>query len=158
METNLSANDPQGAVRFFEDKVRYSTGPVELEHALAHGRRIGTDFNLIDVRGPAEFAKGHIPGAENLPEGYWSTLAGLGHDRLNIIYGESPVSHVAARAALEFATAGFSVMELDGGFLAWEEHGFQIERESSKTKDSGRLRSESSNEPNEGRFLNESIL
>ena len=35
--------------------------------------------------------------------------------------------HLAATAAVEFAGKGFSVMELDGGFKAWREHGLPME-------------------------------
>jgi rhodanese-related sulfurtransferase len=157
MDTNLKVGDPQGALRYFRDKLQYTTGPAELDHAISGGRKVGVDFNLIDVRDARDFAKAHIPEAVNLPEEDWSTLAGLSSDRVNLIYGETPVSHVAARAAVEFAAAGFPVMELEGGFLAWEEHGFAIARPSPKSSRVG-LRTGTSEGPNAGRNSIESLL
>ncbi|MBS1961404.1 MAG: hypothetical protein JST04_04250 [Bdellovibrionales bacterium] len=159
METNLTANDPLEAQRYFEAKVRFSTGPEELEHALEHGRRVGLDFALIDVRSPQDFSEGHLPGAINLPEGYWSTLAGLAHDRLNIVYGPTGASRVAARAALEFASAGYPVMELDGGFAAWQSLGFTIDRGVSRFRPGMKTGTPNdSGEPNAGRHAHESLF
>jgi rhodanese-related sulfurtransferase len=156
METNLIPNDPQGAIRFFEEKIHFTTGPAELAHALANGRKAGVDFNLIDLRSISDYARGHLPGAVHLPEEDWSTLSGLSSERLNILYGESPASLRAARAALEFATAGFSVMELVGGYLAWAEQGFQIE---SAPGLGGAIPGLSTSNPfDEGRYSTEALL
>ncbi len=128
MELEFRTNDPQAAARYFEAKASFSTGPMEVEHALTHGRKVGVDFNIIDVRTPDDYAEGHIPGATNLPEARWSSVAGLSPDRLNLLYCYSSVCHLAARAAVDFAKAGYPVMEIDGGFASWEEHGLDIER------------------------------
>jgi len=127
MVYDFKTNDPKGAARYFEAKAAYSTGPAELEHALSSGRRPGVDFNLIDLRSADDFAKGHLPGATNLPEERWSSFDGLARERLNILYCYSSVCHLAARAGFEFAAAGFPVMEMDGGFESWKEHEFKTE-------------------------------
>ncbi len=128
MDLDVRTIDPQAAARYFEAKAAFSTGPAELEAAIAHGRHAGTDFNLIDLRRPEDFVHGHLPGAVNLPEERWSSHEGLTPDRLNLLYGYTPVCHLTARAAVPFARAGFPVMEIDGGFQAWEEYGFTIDR------------------------------
>ncbi len=114
--------DTNKAVDFFRAKLEFTTGSVELEHMIENGENI----KIIDVRYPANFMTGHIPGAVNLPEEKWDTLEGLSHDKVNIVYCYSQVCHLAAAAALEFAERGFSVMELEGGFDEWRKHDLPI--------------------------------
>src|SRR5690606_23607614 len=66
MDTNglFEPNRPREALKYFESKVAFTTGPVEVERALRDGERI----ILIDVRAAEDFEKGHVPGAVNLPE------------------------------------------------------------------------------------------
>jgi rhodanese-related sulfurtransferase len=55
----------------------------------------------------------------NLPHGQWHTAKGLSKDKLNILYCYSQTCHLAAAAALELASQGYRVMEMEGGFAAW---------------------------------------
>jgi len=41
---------------------------------------------------------------------------------MNVVYCYSAVCHLAARACISFASRGFPVMEMDGGFEAWKEY------------------------------------
>ena len=56
----------------------------------------------------------------SLPQNEWNTFRGLSKDKLNILYCYSEVCHLAAKAAVKFASAGFPVMEMDGRFKAWK--------------------------------------
>src|ERR1041385_5109986 len=69
----LHTPDPQGAQEYFRRKTSYSTGPVELNHALDAGE----DLVVIDVREAEDYEKGHIPGSVNLPRARWSSHEGL---------------------------------------------------------------------------------
>ena len=89
----------------------------------------GAYINLVDVRAAEDFAKGHIPGAINLPREKWETLQGLQKDRVNILYCYTQTCHLAATAAVQFASRGFPVMEMEGGFEAWKENDLDVERE-----------------------------
>jgi rhodanese-related sulfurtransferase len=120
--------DPTQAQRYFEDKVAFTTGPVELEHMIKEN---SNDFTVVDVRAAEDFAKGHIPGALNLPRGTWESAIGLSKDKTNIVYCYSQVCHLAANACVAFAWRGFAVMEMEGGFEAWQEHELEIEHEAS---------------------------
>ncbi len=122
----MSIPNPAKAKAFFEDKVAFTTGPVELDHMLKEHQNI----NVIDVRAQEDYAKGHIPGAINLPRGKWNTAEGLSKDKTNVVYCYSQVCHLAAKAALEFAGKGYPVMELDGGFDEWQEHDLEVENAS----------------------------
>lgn len=120
----LTQINPAKAKEYFENKMAFTTGPVELNRWL--GER--TALNVIDVRAAEDYAKGHIPGAINLPKDKWRSFEGLSKDKTNVIYCYSIVCHLAATAAVEFASKGFPVMELDGGFDEWREHGLPVER------------------------------
>jgi rhodanese-related sulfurtransferase len=108
---------------YFAQKLAFTTGPSEVEGLLKRGEPV----TLVDVRYPADFRKGHIPGAVNLPKGRWHTLKGLAKDRRTIVYCYSQTCHLAAEAAVEFASQGYSVIEMEGGFDAWQKYGFNVE-------------------------------
>ena len=123
MKTQLRAVDPAKAKKFFEDKITFTTGPIELDHMIQEDE----DINIVDVRAAEDYEEGHIPGAVNLPQARWETLEGLQRDKTNIVYCYSHVCHLAAKAAVEFAGKGYPVMEMDGGFKAWKDHDLEVE-------------------------------
>ena len=119
----LQKVDPARAKEYFEHKMAFTTGPVELERAMKAG-----EVNVVDVRAVEDYSKGHLPGAKSLPKPRWNTFEGLERDRPNVIYCYSQVCHLAATAAVEFAGKGYSVIELEGGFEGWKEHELPIEK------------------------------
>lgn len=80
---------------------------------------------LIDVREPAEFATGHLPGAINIPRGVLefqveSHPALAGPPRPVVLYCRS--GGRAALAALSLSMLGFDeVRSLSGGIMGWTE-------------------------------------
>src|SRR3954447_2163920 len=103
MNTKLKIPDPARAKEYFEDKMTFTTGPVELDRMLkAH-----ENINVIDVRAEEDYRLGHIPGAINLPKDRWDTMEGLSKNKTNILYCYSMVCHLAAFAGYEFASRGF---------------------------------------------------
>ena len=124
MATKMMISDPQKAKEYFEAKISFTTGPVELERMMKQGENI----NIVDVRAAEDYAEGHIPGAVNLPKDKWQKLEGLRKDKTNVLYCYSQVCHLAATAAVEFASKGYPVMELEGGFRTWKEHDMDIEK------------------------------
>lgn len=108
--------DPQSAAKYFQTKLDCTCGPIELSHWLDEGAPV----NVVDVRAAEDFAKGHVPGAINLPREKWQNPKGLTKDKTNVIYCYSQVCHLAAAAALDFAKLGYPVVELEGGFNTWE--------------------------------------
>ena len=123
MATHVGTQDTTRAKEFFEAKMAFTTGPVELERMMKAG-----EVNIVDVRAAEDYAEGHIPGAINLPKDRWSTLSGLRKDKTNVLYCYSMVCHLAATAAVEFSGKGYPVMELDGGWRWWKEDGFDVEK------------------------------
>ena len=123
MATHTMINDPVKAREFFEAKMAFTTGPVELERMMKNN-----EVNVVDVRAAEDYAQGHIPGAVNLPKDQWSSLNGLRKDKTNVLYCYSQVCHLAASAGVEFAGKGYPVMELEGGWRWWKEDGFEVEK------------------------------
>jgi rhodanese-related sulfurtransferase len=115
--------DTRKAVEYFEAKLEFTAGPYELNSMIERGDTI----NIIDVRAPEDYRKGHIPGAINLPKEKWSTFEGLSRDRANVVYCYDQQCHLAASGARIFAENGFPVIELEGGFEGWKQHKLPVE-------------------------------
>jgi rhodanese-related sulfurtransferase len=127
MNETLTMPNPAKARAYFENKITFTTGPIELDRRLkAH-----ETLNIIDVRAEEDYRKGHIPGAVNLPKEKWDSLEGLSKDRPNILYCYSQVCHLAATAAYEFAGKGYPVVELEGGWDQWKEHDLEVDKSNS---------------------------
>lgn len=91
----------------------------ELAHWIVEGR---ADFELVDVRLPADFDAGSIPDATNVPIAKLVTdeaLAALPRDRKVIVYSNG--SENAAKAAVLLRLAGINAHLLVGGYNAWHE-------------------------------------
>lgn len=94
-----------------------------------HDAMSGTpDFVLLDVRGPALYAKGHVPGAINLPHGKItaSKMEQWPADTLFVTYCAGPHCNGAARGALRLAKLGRPVKIMAGGVTGWLDEGFSL--------------------------------
>ena len=111
------------AIDFFKAKLEYTTGPVEVERMIENNESI----RIVDVRYPADFSAGRVPGSVNLPPDKWGSFEGLDRDKTIIVYCYSHICHLAAKAALKLAEHGFAVMEMEGGFDEWQKHQLPVE-------------------------------
>lgn len=92
--------------------------PAELQKRLDQGDKV----TLVDVRKPELYAKGHIPGAINIPASVIASkrLPALGEV---IVYGEGLGRDTRdASSAVDQLNQkpGIRAVTLDGGFSAWE--------------------------------------
>lgn len=127
MQTSMTQiQDPARARAYFEQKIAFTTGPVELDRLI---KSADSHITIVDVRAAEDFAKGHLPGAINVPKGNWDNPTGLSKDKTNVVYCYSQVCHLAANACVAFAGKGFPVMELEGGFDTWKKYELDIEHE-----------------------------
>src|SRR5262252_3054910 len=87
------------------------------------------DFVLLDVRSPELFARGHLPGALNVPHAKITSarLAGFPAGTLFVVYCSGPHCNGAQRAALRLARLGRPVKIMIGGLSGWREEGFALE-------------------------------
>ncbi|MBB5704187.1 rhodanese-related sulfurtransferase [Ochrobactrum daejeonense] len=94
-------------------------------HAALSGE---PDFVLLDVRGPAQFAAGHIPGAISLPHGkiIGSKMAQWPEETVFVTYCAGPHCNGAARGALRLAALGRPVKIMAGGLTGWLDEGFEL--------------------------------
>jgi rhodanese-related sulfurtransferase len=90
----------------------------------------GPDFVLLDVRSPALFAAGHVPGAVNLPHGKItrSKLEAWPEGTVFVTYCAGPHCNGAARGALRLAELGRPVKIMAGGVTGWLDERFELER------------------------------
>lgn len=108
----------------FAAEFTFETDCWDVHEAL----RKGADFVLLDVRGPASFAKGHVPGAVNLPHGkiIESKMAAWPKDTIFVTYCGGPHCNGAARGALRLAELGRPVKIMAGGITGWIDEGFEL--------------------------------
>lgn len=85
-------------------------------------------FVLLDVRGPAFYAKGHVPGALNLPRGKMTPrrMAEWPAGTLFVVYCAGPHCNGADKAALHLAELGLPVKVMIGGITGWVDEGFSL--------------------------------
>ena len=114
----------KGAVKFFQDRLTFTLGPVELKEKLKNN-----EILLVDVRKAEDFQTGHIPSAISLPKKELeNNLDKLSKDKITVVYCYTQQCHLAARAALFLAENGYPVMELEGGIQTWRDsYKFEIQ-------------------------------
>ena len=85
---------------------------------------------VIDVRGPKEYAAGHVLGAVNIPLGQLpKKLSKLTRDRLVVTYCNMHHrgSSRGEQAAALLREKGYQAQTLDGGYPHWKEVGLPVE-------------------------------
>ena len=121
-----AAADPSDAVRHFASRLSVETDPSDVYADVESGVN---DFVIIDTRSSAAFADAHIPGAISLPHRQINehTTSSLSKDTLIVTYCWGPACNAGTKGALRFASLGFRVKEMIGGFEYWIREGFPIE-------------------------------
>lgn len=123
--------DTEQARRFFEQRSAFTTGTHELQ-VLLDGDTDPDSYRVVDVRFPDDHAKGHIPGAINLPMPKWDQPrhleSVLDRNATLYLYCYTPTCHLAAQAAAKLAAAGYRVVEVEGGWEDWVARGYPVEK------------------------------
>lgn len=112
-----AAKDPVTMLGLVAENTLSGLTPSIQWHELDEAREDGAV--LVDVRSPAEYASGHVPGALNVPvDELRGRLDGLGpRERpLGVTCQVGLRGHVAARLLIQH---GFRVRNLDGGYRTW---------------------------------------
>ncbi|RAR61348.1 rhodanese-related sulfurtransferase [Paraburkholderia unamae] len=114
------------ALAHFTASLRFETDCSDVHAALTSDGP--ADFVLLDVRGPASYASGHVPGAVNLPHGkiIASKLAAYPADTLFVTYCAGPHCNGATRGAIRLAQLGRPVKVMIGGVTGWLDEGFEL--------------------------------
>ncbi|MFP5515299.1 MAG: rhodanese-like domain-containing protein [Alphaproteobacteria bacterium] len=124
--TEFPAASPADAVAHFSRKLSLETDCWDVHESL---KSIDPGFVLLDVRGPAAFAQGHVPGALNLPHGKITErrMMEWPEGTLFVVYCAGPHCNGADRAALRLARIGCPVKLMIGGVTGWVDEGFALE-------------------------------
>ncbi|HZN87095.1 MAG TPA: rhodanese-like domain-containing protein [Burkholderiales bacterium] len=110
--------------------VRRSTGGPWVSTLQATQMINRQDALLLDVRDAAEYAKGHILGAKNVPVADLERRAAeFDKHRAKPVIVHCDTGNRATRAAGVLKARGFSsVFNLAGGFGAWQQAGLPVEK------------------------------
>ena len=87
-----------------------SISTIELE------QRLKQNIQLIDVRTPGEFRRGHIKNAKNIPLNEISSFTPVSDKKTYVICHSGARSKLAAK---KLKKRGFDVVNVKGGMHAW---------------------------------------
>jgi rhodanese-related sulfurtransferase len=123
--TETEAAPPALAAEHFAGKLAFETDCADVHAALERG---DPGFVLLETRGPDAYARGHVPGALNLPHRAITeeALAAWPRDALFVVYCAGPHCNGADRAALRLARLGRRVKTMPGGMAGWVAEGFSV--------------------------------
>lgn len=115
------------ALVHFSSAFSYETDCADVHQAFASGQ---PDFVLLDVRSPELYARGHVPGALNLPQGkiVEAKLREYPMDTLFVVYCAGPHCNGAHRGAERLARLGRPVKLMIGGVTGWLDEGHALAR------------------------------
>ena len=124
----VPAAESAAALAHFESGLAFETDCWDVHDALTRG----PDFVLIDLRSPEDYARGHVPGAINIPHAkiIGSRMAQYPARTLFVVYCSGPHCNGAQRGAIRLARLGLPVKLMIGGITGWLDEGFTLERAS----------------------------
>ncbi len=127
-----SIQDSKKAVEFFEQELNFKTNPYGINRLISEKAK---NITIVDVRTAADYAAGHIPGAINIPyekysgfDGQEKEFPGLRKDGYNYVYCYQHLCNLGQKAAKKFASVGYPVKEIVGGYNSWVEEGYPVEK------------------------------
>ena len=107
-------------------RARDSLEPVS-RSALLERLRDGS-VTLLDVRPPEEFARGHLPGALNIPlDQLDAALGGFTRNVPVVAYCRGPYCVLSYEAVAQLRARGVQAIRLEDGYPEWKAAGFPIE-------------------------------
>lgn len=116
---------PEAAAAHFARRLTVEADVSDVHADLAGGV---ADLVVVDSRSAQAWEQGHVPGALHLPTADIAARAGTVVPRTSYVvtYCWGPGCNGATRAALAFATLGYRVKEMIGGYEYWVREGFPV--------------------------------
>lgn len=113
------------ALMHFSQRLAFETDCSDVHHSQQEGQ---VDYVLVDVRGEAAYASGHVPGAINIPHRLMNAerMAEFPHNTLFVVYCAGPHCNGVHRAAVRLASLGYAVKEMIGGVTGWLDEGLSL--------------------------------
>ena len=120
------AADPKLARDHFTSRLSFETDPSDVYTDLMNEV---SGIIVIDARTIDAYARGHVPGAVNLP---WrtidqSTTSLLSKDQVLVTYCDGVYCNASTKAAARLSALGFKVKEMQDGMTGWKTEGYPIE-------------------------------
>lgn len=109
----------------FGTAFEYETDCADVYDAMSKAQQ---DFVLLDVRSPELYARGHVPGALNMPHGKIVDvkLREYPIETLFVVYCAGPHCNGAHRGALRLAKLQRPVKLMIGGITGWQDDGYSL--------------------------------
>ena len=124
--------DSVKAVEYFTNELNFKTNPHGVKAVLKGDVQ---NVTIVDLRDPESYAKGHIPGAINIPwsahnsfDGAETEFPELRKDGYNYVYCYEMLCNLGEKAAKKFASLGYPVKVIAGGFEEWKKLKNPIEK------------------------------
>lgn len=123
--TVVPAADPEAALEHFGALLAFETDCWDVHTGMVDPDR---HFVLLDVRSPGLYARGHVPGAANLPHGRINerTVEAYDEETTFVVYCAGPHCNGADKAAVRLARLGRPVKKMIGGVTGWLDEGFTL--------------------------------
>jgi rhodanese-related sulfurtransferase len=122
--TQIKPADSAAALAHFSTDLTFETDCWDVHDALSKE----PDFVLVDVRSPEQYARGHVPGAINIPHAKLieSRLAQYAPETVFVVYCAGPHCNGAHRGAIRLARLARPVKLMIGGITGWLDEGFEL--------------------------------
>ncbi|MGX1586007.1 rhodanese-like domain-containing protein [Microbacterium sp. NPDC055502] len=110
---------------YFAAKLAYETDPADVHAA----RTAGEQLVVVDVRSSEAWIQGRVTGAVHMHHSEIAARAPqeISPDAEVVVYCWSPGCNGGTRGAAEFASLGYRVREMIGGFEYWVREGYPVE-------------------------------
>ena len=118
--------DPRIANDHFASKLSFETDPSDVYNDI---KNEFSGMIVVDARTPESYARGHVPGAINLPHRAIdaSSTQALSRDKVIVTYCDGIFCNASTKAAAKLTALGFKVKEMLDGMDGWKKEGYPIE-------------------------------
>ena len=110
----------------FLSKLSFETDPSDVYHDITDKT---SAIVVIDARTTETYARGHVPGAINMPHRTIdaATTASLSRDKVLVTYCDGVFCNASTKAAAKLTALGFKVKEMLDGMEGWRKDGYPVE-------------------------------
>jgi rhodanese-related sulfurtransferase len=118
--------NPSAGNDYFRSRLSFETDPSDVYHDL---KTNVSAIVVVDARTPETYARGHVPGAINLPHRTIDsdTVASLPRDRVIVTYCDGIFCNASTKAAAKLTALGFKVKEMLDGMEGWRKEGYPVQ-------------------------------
>ena len=124
------------AYQYFDDQLNFTTNAAGVKKVVDGKVK---NVHIIDVRAAKHFKVSRIPGSINIPfdkfNGFEGNkchdnetdFSGLTREGYNYVLCYEENCNLSQKACKKFASSGYLVKEVKGGFKSWQDHNYPID-------------------------------